>query len=100
MSLGSAAGQGLRLAGKYIGIPIAGAVGVGALPHLARISQAVSGVGQPGVGPTATPPASTASTPAPGTQAPPSQASTVDQNAALLALLERLAGQSSRTFTS
>ena len=94
MSLGSAAGQGLRLAGKYIGIPIAGAVGVGALPHLARISQAVSGVGQPGGDPTATPPASTANTPAPGTQAPPSQASTVDQNAALLALLERLAGRS------
>lgn len=95
MSLGSLTGQGLRLAGKYIGIPIAGAVGLGALPHLARISQAVSGVGQPGVDPTATPPASTANTPAPGTQAPPSQASTVDQNAALLALLERLAGQSS-----
>ena len=95
MSLGSVANQGLRFAGKYfVGIPVAGAVGLGALPHLGKITQAVAGLGQPGVDPTATPPASTANTPAPGTQAPPSQASTVDQNAALLALLERLAGQS------
>ena len=94
MSLGSLTSQGLRLAGKYIGIPVAGAVGLGALPHLGKISQTVSGFGQPQADPTATPPPSTASTPAPGTQAPPSQASTVDQNAALLALLERLAGRS------
>ena len=94
MSLGSLTGQGLRLAGKYIGIPVAGAVGLGALPHLGKISQTVAGFGQPQADPTATPSPSTANTPAPGTQAPPSQASTVDQNAALLALLERLAGQS------
>ena len=94
MSLGSLTSQGLRLAGKYIGIPVAGAVGLGALPHLGKISQTVAGFGQPQADPTATPPPSTANTPAPGTQAPPSQASTVDQNAALLALLERLAGQS------
>ena len=94
MSLGSLTSQGLRLAGKYIGIPVAGAVGLGALPHLGKISQTVSGFGQPQADPTATPPPSTASTPAPGTQAPPSQASTVDQNAALLAMLERLAGRS------
>ena len=94
MSLGSLTGQGLRLAGKYIGIPVAGAVGLGALPHLGKISQTVAGFGQPQADPTATPPPSTANTPAPGTQAPPSQASTVDQNAALLALLERLAGRS------
>ena len=94
MSLGSLTNQGLRLAGKYIGIPVAGAVGLGALPHLGKISQTVAGFGQPQADPTATPPPSTANTPAPGTQAPPSQASTVDQNAALLALLERLAGQS------
>lgn len=95
MSLGSLAGQGVRLAGKYIGIPIAGAVGLGALPHLAKISQAVAGFGQPGVEPTATPPVATANTPAPGTPGTPAQEATVDQNAALLALLERLAGQSS-----
>lgn len=94
MSLGSLAGQGVRLAGKYIGIPIAGAVGLGALPHLAKISQAVAGFGQPGVEPTATPPVETANTPAPGTPGTPAQEATVDQNAALLALLERLAGQS------
>ena len=94
MSLGSLTSQGLRLAGKYIGIPVAGAVGLGALPHLGKISQTVAGFGQPQADPTATPPPSTANTPAPGTQAPPSQASTVDQNAALLALLERLAGRS------
>ena len=94
MSLGSLTSQGLRLAGKYIGIPVAGSLGLGALPHLGKISQTVAGFGQPQADPTATPPPSTANTPAPGTQAPPSQASTVDQNAALLALLERLAGQS------
>lgn len=94
MTLGSLAGQGVRLAGKYIGIPIAGAVGLGALPHLAKISQAVAGFGQPGVEPTATPPVETANTPAPGTPGTPAQEATVDQNAALLALLERLAGES------
>ena len=94
MSLGSLTSQGLRLAGKYIGIPVAGAVGLGALPHLGKISQTVADFGQPQADPTATPPPSTANTPAPGTQAPPSQASTVDQNAALLAMLERLAGRS------
>lgn len=100
MTLGSLAGQGVRLAGKYVGIPLVGAVGLGALPHLAKISQAVAGFGQPGVEPTATPPVATANTPAPGTQAPPSQASTVDQNAALLALLEKLAGQSAELSQS
>jgi len=91
MSLGSLTGQGLRLAGKYIGIPIAGAIGIGALPHLAKISQAVSGVGQPSKGTAATPPTTT---PAAGQPSTPSQEATVDQNAALLALLERLAAQS------
>jgi len=94
MSLGTLAGSGLRLAGKYIGIPIAGAVGLGALPHLAKISQSVAGVGQPEANPTATPPPSTASTPAPGAPGTPAQAATVDQNAALLALLEKLAAES------
>lgn len=94
MSLGTLAGSGLRLAGKYIGIPIAGAVGLGALPHLAKISQSVAGFGQPEADPTATPPPSTASTPVPGAPGTPAQAATVDQNAALLALLEKLAAQS------
>lgn len=91
MSLGSLTGQGLRLAGKYIGIPVVGAVGVGALPHLAKISQAVAGLGQPSGGTAATPPTTI---PAAGQPSTPSQEATVDQNAALLALLERLAGQS------
>jgi len=94
MSLGTLAGSGLRLAGKYIGIPIAGAVGLGALPHLAKISQSVAGFGQPGADPTATPPVGTVNTPAPGTPSTPAQAATVDQNAALIALLERLSAQS------
>lgn len=94
MSLGNLAGQGVRLAGKYIGIPVAGAIGLGALPHLAKISQSVATFGQPDPGPTATPPVETASTPAPGTPSTPAQEATVDQNAALLALLERLASQS------
>lgn len=94
MSIGTLAGGGLRLAGKYIGIPLAGAVGLGALPHLAKISQAVAGFGQPEGGPTATPPPSTANTPAPGAPGTPAQAATVDQNAELLALLEKLAAQS------
>ena len=71
MSIGTLAGGGFRLAGKYIGIPIAGAVGLGALPHLAKISQSVAGFGQPEADPTATTPPSTASTPAPGAPGTP-----------------------------
>lgn len=91
MSLRNVAGQGVRLAGKYIGLPILGAVGLGALPHLAKISQGVASFGQSAdpESTTPTPPATQSSN-----QAPPSQAETTDQNAALLALLERLAGQS------
>ena len=91
MSLGSLAGQGIRLAGKYIGIPVVSAVGVGALPHLARISQSVAGLGQPSKGTASKPPTTI---PAAGQPSTPSQEATVDQNAALLALLERLAEQS------
>ena len=92
MSLRDLAGRGVRLAGKSIGIPILGAIGLGSLPHLAKISQAVATLGQePETSPT---PGQVPSPSAPPAQSPPSQAETTDQNAALLALLERLAGQS------